>query len=88
MLKSCPSVSSDLDSIAQTLCMHTAAMKPSYHSIDQVPQDAKDKAIEIQREQTLAKLKEGMPEAQKEKVLQSAAKTAVSKLNKAEVLLE
>lgn len=47
LLKSCPSVSSDLSEIAKTLCMHTAAMKPSYHTVDQVPQEAKDKAIEI-----------------------------------------
>lgn len=88
LLKSCPSVKEELAEIARTLCMHTAAMKPSYHSIDQVPEQAKEKAIEIQQEQTLAKLGENVPEAKKEKAMAGAAKTAVSKLNKAEVLLE
>lgn len=47
LMKSDPSLKSELAEIAHTLCMHTAAMKPSYHTVDQVPQDAKDKAIEI-----------------------------------------
>lgn len=68
--------------------MHTAAMKPSYHTVDQVPQEVKDKAIEIQREQTLQKLGEDVPEAKKEKALAGASKSAITKLNKAEVLLE
>ena len=46
-MKSDPSLKTELAEIAHTLCMHTAAMKPSYHTVDQVPQDAKDKAIEI-----------------------------------------
>lgn len=74
--------------VAQTLAMHTAAMKPSYLTSDQVPQSAKDQAIEEQKDITLAKLKADMPAAAKEKALAGAAKSAVSKLLKSEVLME
>ncbi len=43
--------------------MHTAAMKPSYLHKDEVPQSAKDQAISEQKEQTIAKLKEGTPDS-------------------------
>lgn len=33
-------------SIAATLAMHTAAMKPSFISIEEVPEEAKQQAIE------------------------------------------
>ena len=74
--------------VAQTLAMHTAAMKPSYLTSDEVPQSAKDQAIEEQRDITLSKLKPDMHEAAKEKALAGAANSAVSKLFKSEVLLE
>ena len=68
--------------------MHTAAMKPSYLTKDEVPQSAKDQAIIEQKEQTIAKLKEGTTDAAKEKAIAGAEKSAVSKLLKAEVLME
>lgn len=68
--------------------MHTAAMKPSYLHKDEVPQSAKDQAISEQKEQTIAKLKEGTPDSQRDKALAGAEKSAVAKLLKAEVLLE
>ena len=68
--------------------MHTAAMKPSYITKDEVPQDAIDQAIEESKEQTIAKLKEGMPEKAKEKAIEGSAKIAVSMLNKRDVLME
>jgi translation elongation factor EF-Ts len=74
--------------IASTLAMHTAAMKPSYLKTEEVPQSAKDQAINEQREITIGKLKEGTPEAQKEKAIAGAEKTAVAKLLKSEVLME
>lgn len=63
-------------------------MKPAYSSTEEVPQAAKDQAIDIQLEQTKQKLKEGMPEAAREKALAGAEKSAVSKLFKTEVLFE
>jgi len=36
--------------VANTLAMHTAAMKPSYLTKEEVPQSAKDQAIVEQRE--------------------------------------
>lgn len=74
--------------IANTLAMHTAAMKPSYLTADQVPQSAKDQAIAEQKEITLSKLKEDAPDAAKAKALEGAEKSAVSKLIKSEVLME
>jgi translation elongation factor EF-Ts len=68
--------------------MHTAAMKPSYLFSEEVPQSAKDQAVAEQRDITLSKLKEGTPDFAKEKALQGAEKSAVSKLMKAEVLME
>lgn len=63
-------------------------MKPSYLSKEDVPQSAKDQAIAEQRDITIGKLKEGTSDAQKEKAIAGAEKTAVSKLMKAEVLME
>lgn len=74
--------------IANTLAMHTAAMKPSYLTKDQVPQSAKDQAIIEQKEQTIAKLKEGTTDSARDKAIAGAEKSAISKLMKAEVLLE
>lgn len=68
--------------------MHTAAMKPSFLHSEEVSQAAKDQAVAEQREQTLAKLKEGTPEAQVQKALQGAEKSALSKLFKSECLME
>ena len=45
--------------IARNLCMHTAAMKPSYTNVDQVPQSAIDQAVEEARDLALQNAKEG-----------------------------
>lgn len=75
-------------SIAGTLAMHTAAMKPSYLRKEDVPESAKQQAIEDQKEQTLQKLGEDASDDKKEKALLGATKSAISKLEKAECLLE
>ena len=83
-----PALNNQIYEVANTLAMHTAAMKPSYLNKEEVPQSAKDQAIAEQKEQTLAKLKEGTTEQAREKAIAGAEKSAVSKLLKAEVLLE
>lgn len=45
-----PAKNDDVRVIANTLAMHTAAMKPSYLDKDQVPQSAKDQAVIEQKE--------------------------------------
>ena len=35
-----------LTELANILCLHTAAMKPSYFSVDELPQSVKDRVIE------------------------------------------
>lgn len=82
------SLNNDVASIAGTLAMHTAAMKPSYLRKEDIPESAKQQAIEDQKEQTLQKLGEDAPADKKEKALLGATKSAISKLEKAECLLE
>ena len=68
--------------------MHTAAMKPSYTNIDQVPQSAIDQAVEEARDLALQNAKEGMPEHAKEKMLAGIEKKTILKLQKQDVLME
>jgi translation elongation factor EF-Ts len=45
-----PALNQSVFEIANTLAMHTAAMKPSYLTKEEVPQSAKDQAIIEQKE--------------------------------------
>lgn len=74
--------------IAQNLAMHAAAMKPSYTSIDELPQESIDQAVEEAKDLALQNAKEGMPEKAKENMMKGVEKKAKQKLIKAEVLLE
>jgi len=68
--------------------MHAAAMKPSYTSIDQLPASAIDQAVEEAKDLALQNAKDGMPEKAMDNMMKGIAKKAVTKLHKAEVLLE
>merc|ERR1719464_1403369 len=68
--------------------MHTAAMKPSYMSKSEIPKDAIDQALAEDKEQALLRMKEGMQEKAKEKMLQGVAAKAVRQLEKQDVLME
>jgi len=75
-------------SIASTLAMHTAAMKPSYAEKSELPEDAIKQVLEEAREQAILSMKEDMPENAKEKMLTGVARKAVKKLEKRDVLME
>ncbi len=68
--------------------MHAAAMKPSYTTADELPQQSIDEAIQEAKDLALKNAKEGMPEHAKQKMLQGIEKKAESKLRKSEVLME
>ena len=74
--------------IAQSLAMHTAAMKPSYTQIAELPASAIDQAIEEAKDLALQNAKPGMPDHAKEKMLKGVEAKAVKKLQKDEVLME
>ena len=68
--------------------MHAAAMKPSYIQKGEIPPDAIVQALAEGKEQALLRMKEGMPEKAKEKMLQGVAAKAVRQLEKRDVLME
>lgn len=82
------SLNEPIASIASTLAMHAAAMKPSYITKDEIPEDAIEQALAEGKDQALLKMKEGMPEKAKEKMLQGVAQKAVRQLEKREALME
>lgn len=47
-----------VEAVAKALSMHIAAMKPNYLGKNEVPQEVKDKAMEIGKEKGLRKLYE------------------------------
>lgn len=72
--------------IAATLAMHTAAMKPSFISMDEVPEEAKLQAIEESKDLAVQNMRADMPEKAKEKMFAGIEKSAVTKLYKRDVL--
>ena len=57
--------------------MHAAAMKPSYITKEEIPKDVIEQALAEGKDQALLKMKEGMPEKAKEKMLQGVTQKAV-----------
>lgn len=74
--------------IAMTLCLHTAAAKPSYTFKDELPEDAIKQAVEEAQAQAQDKLSDKMPEKAKEKALAGLVAKATEKLLKRDVLME
>ena len=70
------------------MAMHAAAMKPSYMNKGEIPEDAIEQALAEGKEQALLRMKDGMPEKAKEKMLQGVAAKAVRQLEKRDVLME
>ena len=68
--------------------MHAAAMKPSYLSKDELPQDSIDQALAESKEQALAKVRDDMPEKARENMMKGVAAKAVRELEKRDVLME
>ena len=68
--------------------MHAAAMKPSYLTKDELPQEAVEEVLAESQEQALAKIREGMPEKAKENMITGVKAKAVRELEKRDVLME
>jgi len=82
------SINSELEVISGSLAMHAAAMKPVYLQTSDITEETKTQLKEEGLQQALLKVKEGMPEKAKEKMLAGVAEKALSKVIKRDVFMQ
>lgn len=74
--------------VARTMAIHSAAMKPGYLNIENVDEKTIADTLEDAEVAAQKNLKEGMPENVATKVIEGVKKKALSQMYKRDVLME
>jgi len=82
------SINSELEVISSSLAMHAAAMKPVWLHESEISEETKAQLKEEGLQQALLKVKEGMNEKAKEKMLAGVAEKALTKVIKRDVFMK
>ena len=77
-----------VNDVARTMAIHSAAMKPGYLNIEDVDEKTISDTLEDAEVAAQKQLKEGMPEKVAAKVIQGVKNKALSQMHKRDVLME